>query len=205
MKKILLTLGVIMTMSFWATAQTPVDDIVDIETNEVQLEVITPAEQVKESKKETKEREKRIRELNDDVAYAKAVNSIKRGYFVVVADYIQFGRAGYRNYNINSNSNFVLVQGEDGIIQFAFLNGRPGANGLGGWTNKGTVRNKRIKYADNGDVHMQYQMTSRSSGAFVDVDITLYHNSNQAVVRVWGNSEMTLYGQLLPYRDKDHR
>ena len=58
MKKILLTLFAITSMSLVATAQTVTDEV-DIETSDVQLEVITPAEPVKESKKEIKEREKR--------------------------------------------------------------------------------------------------------------------------------------------------
>ena len=205
MKKVLLMLCAIIGMKGSAVAQTVVDDVVDIETSDVKLEVITPAEQVKESKQEIKERKKRISELNDDVAYAKAVNSLKRGYFVVVADYIQLGRAGYRDHNIDRNTNFVLVQGEDAIIQFAILNGSPGVNGLGGRTDKGTVYNKRMQYEKNGDVHLQFEMSSRSMASRVYVDVTVFHNSNQACVQVWGNYDMSFYGELLPYRDKDHR
>ena len=75
MKKILLTLTAVIARGLGASAQTIADEV-DIETSDVQLEMITPAEQVKESKKEIKEREKRLRELNDDVAYAKASNSM---------------------------------------------------------------------------------------------------------------------------------
>ena len=203
MKNLFLTLSAIIAMGFGAAAQTTPDDVVDIETNEVQLEVITPAEEVKETKQEIKEREKRLRELNDDVAFAKASNSLKRGYFVIIADYIETGRMGYRNYNISSNTNFVLVQGDDGILQIAYNNGKPGVNGLGGWTAKGTVRNKSIKYAKNGDVHMHYNLVGTSIDAAVD--ITLYHNSKRALAQVRGSSNLTIYGELLPYRDKDHR
>ena len=61
MKKILFTLSAIITMSLGATAQTVTDEV-DIETSDVQLEIITPAEQVKETKKDIKEREKQLRE-----------------------------------------------------------------------------------------------------------------------------------------------
>ena len=203
MKKVLITLSAIITMSLGASAQT-VNDEVDIETSDVQLEMITPAEQVKESKQEIKEREKRLRELYDDAAYAKAANSLRRGYFVLVADAIELGRLGYRHYDINSYSNFLLVQGEDGIVQFALNTGRAGSNGLGGQTGKGSVRNKKIKEKDNGDVFMQLQIMSGKIQ--VDIDITLYHNSNRAEARVWdGNNVITFYGNILPYRDKDHR
>ena len=203
MKKILLTLIAITSMSLIATAQTVTDEV-DIETSDVQLEVITPAEPVKESDKEIKEREKRLRELNDDVAYAKASNSLRRGYFVLVADAVETGRSGYRHYSINRYSNFVLVQDTDGIVQFALNTGMSGANGLGGWTGKGQVRNKSIKYKDNGDVFMQFQITGTNIRA--DVDITLYHNSGRGMARVWnGVSVVTFYGDILPYRDKEHR
>ena len=203
MKRLLLALSATVAMGFCASAQDANE--VDIETSDVQLEMITPAQPVQETEQEIKEREKKLREMNDEVAYAKASNSLRRGYFVLVADNIQIGNMGYRHYDINRNSNFVLVQGTDGIIQFAFLNGSPGVNGLGGRTDKGTVYNKRMKYEKNGDVHLTFEMSSRSMVSRVYVDVTVYHNSNQACVQVWGNYDMTFYGELLPYRDKEHR
>ena len=204
MKRILLIMGALLTTGFCATAQENTE--VDIETSDVQLEVITPAQPVQESEQEIKEREKRLRELNDDVAYAKASNSMRRGYFVLVADNIQIGNMGYRHFDIRSNSNFILVQGDDGIIQYALNTGVAGTNGLGGWTGKGHTRNMHLNYGDNGDVHMQYQLFG--SGFNVDVYITLYHNSKRAVATitgVMGGPTITVYGEILPYRDKKHR
>ena len=88
--------------------------------------MISPAQQVQETEQEMKEREKRLREHKDEVAFAKASNSLRRGYFVLVADNIQIGNMGYRHYDISRNSNFILVQGEDGIVQFALNTGFPG-------------------------------------------------------------------------------
>ena len=132
MKNILLTISALLTMSLCAAAQDTPD--VDIETSDVELQMITPAEPVQESKEEIKEREKKLRELTDDVAFAKASNSMRRGYFVLLADNIQIGRSGYRHYGISTNSNFILVQDFDGIIQYALNGVKPGSNGLGGWT-----------------------------------------------------------------------
>ena len=201
MKKILLTIGTILALSPMAAAQDTTE--VDIETGDVQLEMITPAEPVQESEKDIKEREKKMREFSDDIAYAKASNSIRRGYFVLVADYIQIGNMGYRHYDINPNSNFILVQGDDGIVQFAINTGNPGSNGLGGWTAKGAVRNKRILEKDNGDIFIQYQLIG--SKVNTTVEITLYHNSNHAIARLLDGGEIVFYGQVLPYRDKKHR
>lgn len=201
MKNILLTISALLMMSLCAAAQDSPD--VDIETSDVQLQMITPAEPVQESKEEIKAREKKLRELNDDVAYAKASNSLRRGYFVFVADVIEMGRMGFRHYNITPNANFILVQDEDGIIQYALNTGNPGNNGLGGWTGKGNVTNKRINYSDNGDVHMQFHIISGKVN--VDVSITLYHNSKRGVATIMGGNKITMYGEILPYRDSDHR
>lgn len=201
MKRIILALSATMTMGFWAAAQDTGE--VDIETSDVQLEMITPAQPVQETEQEIKERERKLRALNDDVAYAKASNSLRRGYFVLVADNIQIGYNGYRHYDISRNSNFILVQDEDGIIQYALNTGIAGANGLGGWTGKGKARNKRITYGENGDVYLQYQLIG--SGVNADVHITLFHNTKRAVANISGGTPITIYGDILPYRDKKHR
>ena len=203
MKKIFLALSAIITVGFCAAAQN-VPDEVDIVTDEnVKLEMITPAQPVQETEEEAKAREKMLRELNDDVAYAKAANSLRRGYFVLVADNIRLGQTGYRRYDINGNSNFVLFQNTDGIIQYALNTGSSGVNGLGGWTGKGQVRNKRIKEKDNGDVYLEYDLVGPSVDAHIC--ITLYHNSKRAVADIVGGPHITIYGEILPYRDKDHR
>lgn len=201
MKRTILALSAMMAMGFTAAAQNAGE--VDIETSDVQLEMITPAQPVQETEQEIKDREKKLRELYDDVAYAKASNSMRRGYFVLVADNVQIGNMGYRHYDINRNSNFILVQDEDGIIQYALNTGLSGANGLGGWTGHGKVRNKRLTYDKNGDVYLQYQLIS--SGVNADVHITLFHNSKRAVATITGGAPITLYGEILPYRDKKHR
>ncbi len=201
MKKIILTLGVLLVAGFCAAAQDKGE--VDIESADVQLEMITPAQPVEETEQEIKEREKRLREHNDEMAHAKAANSMRRGYFVLVADNIRIGTMGYRHYDISRNSNFVLVQAEDGIIQFALNTGFPGSNGLGGWTGKGVVRNKRLRTLDNGDVYMEYQLVGSSVNA--TVFITLFNKSNRAMATISGGPDITIYGEILPYRDKDHR
>jgi hypothetical protein len=201
MKKYILAFCLLMSAGLWATAQDKGE--VDIETADVQLEMISPAQQVQETEQEMKEREKRLREHKDEVAFAKASNSLRRGYFVLVADNIQIGNMGYRHYDISRNSNFILVQGEDGIVQFALNTGFPGTNGLGGWTGKGNVRYSRIKYDDNGDVYYEYQLIGSNINA--RVFITLFHNSKRAMAQITGGPDITMYGEILPYRDKAHR
>ena len=202
MKKIFLLTAAMVMSVLCATAQTP--DEKDIVTDDnIKLEVITPAEPVTETKEQIKEREKLLRAHEDQMAYAKAANSMRRGYFVLLADNIQVGFSGYRRYDINSNSNFILVQKNDGIIQVAFNTSASGPNGLGGWTGKGTVRNSTIKIKDDGEVFMQYELVGKSVNA--DVSITLFGNSNRAVAQINGGTPITIYGRILPYRDNEHR
>ena len=163
MKKIFLALSAIITMGLCATAQNVPDEVEIVTDENVKLEMITPAQPVQETEEEVKAREKKLRELTDDVAYAKAANSLRRGYFVLVADNIRLGQTGYRRYDINGNSNFVLFQNTDGIIQYALNTGGSGINGLGGWTGKGQVRNKRIKEKDNGDEWAPVSMHTSAS------------------------------------------
>lgn len=203
MKRIFFMLSALMALGLCASAQTNSAEV-DIETtDDVKLEIITPAEPVQETKEEIKAREKRLREFNDDVAYAKASNSMRRGYFVLVADNIQIGPTGYRHYALNNNSNFILVQSDDGIIQYAFNMGDPGLNGLGGWTGKGTVRDKKLQYKDNGDVFMQFKLVTKYGT--LDVDVTLFHNSKRAMAYIYGGNQIVMYGEILPYRDQEHR
>jgi hypothetical protein len=201
MKKVLLAITIGLAAGLCATAQT--NNEVDIETNEVELQMITPAEPVQETEQQIKEREKKLRELNDDVAYAKAANSLRRGYFVLIADDIQIGNSGYRHYGLNNQTNFIVVQANDGIVQFALNTGGSGANGLGGWTGKGSVRDKRITVADNGDVYCQFNLVGPKVNTFVH--ITLYHNTKRAVATISDGGSITMYGEILPYRDKKHR
>ena len=66
MKKILLTLGALIAFSPIVLAQ-DVNQTVYDSTDDVNLQIITPAEPVKESKEEIKKREKLLREHADEV------------------------------------------------------------------------------------------------------------------------------------------
>jgi len=202
MKKLILGLAAIAS-SLLCVAQQP--DEVYIESNDdVRLEVITPADPTNETEQEVKEREKRLRELNDKTAFMKAENSLKRGYFVLLADNVQVGNMGYRHYDINSNSNFVLVQQDGGIVQVAFNTGNPGANGLGGITCRGKISNQRITTDKKGNVQMSYHLMGSNVSA--DVHITLYKGSSRAVAIInptMRGPQITIYGNIQPYRNRN--
>jgi hypothetical protein len=60
-----------------------------------------------------------------------------------------------------------------------------------------------MTYDDNGDVHYQFSVVSSTVNA--DVFITLFNKSKRAVATITGGPTITIYGEILPYRDKKHR
>lgn len=196
----MILLGTMVALALASNAQTAEVDAIN--DDNVQLEIITADQPEQLTEQETKEREKRLRELQDEAAFAKAANSLRRGYFVMLVDNVQFSNGGFLMTNMDQRSNFILVQNFDGIVQFTPMTNHPGINGLGGWTAKGSVRDKRIKYLDNGDVYMEFHLTSNWINT--TITITLFHNSKQAVAYLAGPN-IRVYGEILPYRDKEHR
>ena len=87
---------------------------------------------------------------SDSVLHAVAVQALKENKFVVEADRLIFkqGDVAY----VNSNTNFIMVDGEKGTVQVAF-NNTPfaGPNGIGGITVDGRVSGVRVKESKKGD------------------------------------------------------
>ena len=171
-----------------------------IEQVEPQLEVLTPAQPKNLSKQERKALERREKELKDSLAYEKAGRALAKGYFVILADRLLLGSQVYVAAQINSNSNFVLVQGEKGIVQLAFNNGRMGANGLGGMTLEGTVGNVKFDMDKKENLTYNYSLVGRDVNAHVS--ITVYAGTGRAMAIVtptFGRDQITIYGKLVPY------
>jgi hypothetical protein len=82
------------------------------------------------------------------------------------------------------------------------MDGRMGANGLGGITLHGKVNGVKMKESKDGSVSLSYNMVSYQMNAYVY--ITLYKDSDHVMVMVnptMGRSNITLYGRLVPYRN----
>lgn len=144
--------------------------------------------------------EKRITALQDSVAGVHAVRALKDCHFVLLADRISFGPRGQVFNNPRPETNFLYMLGDEGVVQFAFENGRLGLNGLGGITCKGRVNNLKILVDKKGDTRVKYSLFGANVSA--QVDIVLYKNSDEARALVSGNfnsGSMTIYGKVKPY------
>lgn len=209
MKKLILSLALMACASLAANAQSAVADDIYSDDNagsEVQLSVVTPAQQKQETKAERKAREKRNKELVDSIAHLKAVQALEQGYYVLLADHVSMPRSGYVVSGLSNNSNFLLRQGDGGIFQVAFNNGRMGFNGLGGITLNGKVSGVRLRQGKKGDATITYNMIGTQMNA--NVQITVYEKSNRASAYVTpnlGTGSITLEGTLVPYRNKGIR
>lgn len=152
-----------------------------------------------ETKEERKAREKKLEELRDSIAFVEAKMAIDSSYFVITADRIMLDN----RINVmapESNTNFILVQGDKAIVQLALSKAHPGLNGLGGITVDGTIGGRKIKTTKKGDIY--YTFNVNGTGISAQVTITVYKNSNQSMVYISPNfhsNTLTVYGPLIPY------
>ena len=176
-------------------------------TFSVSAYAVETLQNVKESgeltKKQKKAIEKRNREMEDSIRHAEAVEAMKKGYYVLMADRMMLKNRAY--VNPSPNTNFLLVQGEEAIIQIASNGGRPGLNGMGGITVDGRITGlKGGKMDKKGRVSYSFTVTGPAVSA--QVQITLYKEDNQAMAIISPNfwsGNMTIYGKIEPYEEKD--
>lgn len=189
-------LAIVLFGALTAPAQV-VDEIYD---NQVDLMVLTPAQQDKTSKKAQKEHQKKMKQRVDSLGHAKAATALERGYWVVVADRINVGYTGYTVSGLNGNTNFVFQQAQEGMVQFAFNDGRPSMNGLGGMTLEGKVNDVQMRTDKKGNIIYSYYIKSTDINA--KVTVTVYAGSDYAealVQPIFSGPRMSLYGRLVPY------
>ena len=86
---------------------------------------------------------------SDSILHVVAVQALKENKFVLEADRLMFKRGDVAY--VNSNTNFVLVDGEKGTVQVAF-NNTPfaGPNGIGGVRRQSQGKQERKR-------HLQFQ------------------------------------------------
>lgn len=205
MKRYLILLFLALFVTSVASAAV-YDDVYSDGNDSVELSIVKPAKPSKETKSERKAREKMMREHQDSISYMRACNAIKAGYFVVLADRLTMGRMGYTVSDINSNANFVLMQGDGGMVQVAFNGPNPGPNGIGGFTVSGRLSGKNVSVDKKGNVTVDFHVFSSQVNA--EVFVTLYSGCNRAMATVmptFNSGRITIYGNLVPYRDKSIR
>ena len=138
---------------------------------------------------------------SDSILHVVAVQALKENKFVLEADRLMFKRGDVAY--VNSNTNFVLVDGEKGTVQVAF-NNTPfaGPNGIGGVTVDGKVSGVRVKESKKGSV--TYSFSVQGAGISAQVFLTLSRDTNQATVNVspnFNSSNLTLNGRIIPLEE----
>lgn len=96
----------------------------------------------KEQRKIAREEKKRLAEEQAAKEFELLKAMVMSGKYVVQAERL-IGRDG-REYSVQSNLNFVKVDGEQGVIQSGTTNSS-GGNGLGGRTASGKIKNYTVK------------------------------------------------------------
>lgn len=196
MKKILTIIIMLLLLCPVARAQD------DIYRDTDAVEQTAPA--AKETSKERKEREKRLQERVDSLAHVKSMGAIMRDHFVLLAEQVSLGNMGYVHSGLDKSTNFIVVQGERAMVQFALNDGSLGANGLGGLTVAGRVTNKRVTQDGDGGVMLTFHVMGSRVNA--DVSIQLYPDCDSAsamVMATFSSDRITMYGRLLPYNNPD--
>jgi len=145
----------------------------------------------KKAEKQAKKEEKALRELE---AAAIMKVSLEAQQFVLEADFL--ADKGGRRIVVQSNLNFVCVDGDKGAFQFG--NGHSvGYNGVGGVTVEGDVKDFELKETKNGYFTVNFRIVSSVGNIFVNMSVS---SAGNATANVKGNSSATLRysGKIVP-------
>lgn len=138
----------------------------------------------------------------DSVRFNSASQAVQEGYFVVLVDRVSLSYSSHMESALNNNRNFIVVQGDGGMVQTSSSWGYPGFNNLGGITLSGKVSNYSISTGEKGNITISYNLVGRNVNANVYINIA--HGSDQATATVtptMGRGNITMYGRIAPYRN----
>ena len=187
---IIAAVGCLLTASYAVADNQPTDDIYATEK--------TPT-LTKEQKKAEKARKKREKEIKDSISFELAKKAVEEGRVVITASQIR-GQPG-RPVTVNRPTNFVLVQGDTAVVQFALEGIVNSPNGIGGLTVEGRVTKKRIDYDKRGNLNYTMYVT----GTALSADVTFTHpkgstRCSATVNSIFSSDQLTFSGELCPYR-----
>ena len=86
--------------------------------------------------KALRQQEKELRAQVDSVRAVSAMQSLERQQFMVLVDRISFRHGG--TYPVQSNINYLYINGDKGSVQLASPVAAPGPNGIGGLASTAT-------------------------------------------------------------------
>ena len=148
-------------------------------------------------RKLTREEKKAMQEKLDSLLFLEAKQALDNRQFTLEADQVVFkyGQTAY----VNSNTNFVSVNGEDAVVQVAFNTPVSGPNGLGGVTVDGKVSSYEVKADKRGNLRLSMNVMGTGISARVDIELTAGSNSaSVTILPNFNSNRLTLNGVLLP-------
>lgn len=154
----------------------------------------------KEARAQRRAEQKALEEVQDSVAYLKAVEALKAGNWVLEADNVVF-RNGMLRF-VSSNTNYVAVQDGEGTVQTAFDNFVYSPNGLGGVTVQGQVSGQDLSQDKDGNIFMNFSVFGGDISA--TLNLTLTAGTNEASIYISPNfngNNLTMNGNLVPYNE----
>ena len=154
----------------------------------------------KEARAQRRAEQKALEEVQDSVAYLKAVEALKAGNWVLEADNVVF-RNGMLRF-VSSNTNYVAVQDGEGTVQTAFDNFVYSPNGLGGVTVQGQVSGQDLSQDKDGNIFMNFSVFGGAISA--TLNLTLTAGTNEASIYISPNfngNTLTMNGNLVPYNE----
>lgn len=139
-----------------------------------------------------------LKSLVDSLAFVQASAAIDNMEFVLEASDVSF-RNG-RTVFINSNTNFIAVNGKRAIVQVSPSDFSSGPNGVGGVTVNGSISGMKVNTDKNGRVTISMNVTG--IGINAQVEIFMERNSNSATATVnpnFNSRTVSMSGKIVPY------
>lgn len=156
------------------------------------------------AKEDKKALKKRLETVKDSIDHEFAVDAMRDGYYVLMAE--RMIARGHAYLNPQSNTNFLLVQGDKATIQIASNSANPGLNGLGGITVEGNISGLSGGEPDKKG-NISYSFTITGPAVSAQVQVTLYKDDNYAMAIISPNfwaGTLTIYGDIAPYKNGEY-
>lgn len=155
----------------------------------------------KEAKKAKKEAEKAQEEAKQNALFDVAQQAIQNRTFLLKATRVEFKRG--QNTHVNSDTNFVSLNGDDAVIQLAFNTVMSGPNGIGGVTVEGKASDIKTSTDKKGNV--MFEMNVMGAGVSARLSFKLIKGSNQCTATVipnFNSNRISFDGELMPYNSR---
>jgi hypothetical protein len=154
-------------------------------------------------KKEMAQAKKLARDSVRMAAFEKAKTALTDKDWILEATqvYSKWGRV----FQVNDNTNFIMLEKDKAYLQLAFNGFSSGPNGIGGITLKGYPTKISIKADKQGNI--TYTMNVFGNGLNADITIWLGYGDDHAEAMVnatFSSGQLSFSGRLVPLSDSNY-